>query len=60
MKKRLSKKKHLGEFRSWGCQIIITRINEEGLDEFLDDFIVEAIEANGLYCGGGGKGKKSI
>ncbi len=36
-------------------EIIVTRNRKEGFDEFLDAFIEEAIEANGCYCGGGGK-----
>lgn len=54
MKKRLRKKKHCGEFTEWGRQIVISRNRTDGLDEFLDAFIEEAIEANGCYCGGGG------
>ncbi|MDY6987091.1 MAG: 50S ribosome-binding protein YggL [Thermodesulfobacteriota bacterium] len=55
MKKRLRKKKHLGEFAEWGRQIVIKRNRENQFDEFLDAFIEEAIEATGCYCGGGGK-----
>jgi len=55
MKKRLRKKKHYGEFTEWGRQLIITRNRKDGVDEFLDAFIQEAIETNGCYCGGGGK-----
>lgn len=58
MKKRLRKKKHLGEFTEWGRQLVIMRNRKEGFDEFLDDFIEEAIESNGCYCGGGGKEDK--
>ena len=58
MKKRLRKKKHLGEFAEWGRQIVITRNRKNEFDEFLDAFIEEAIEANGCYCGGGGKEDK--
>jgi len=58
MKKRLRKKKHRGEFTEWGRQLVITRNRKEGFDEFLDAFIEEAIEANGCYCGGGGKEEK--
>jgi uncharacterized protein YggL (DUF469 family) len=54
VKKRLRKKKHVGEFTEWGRQIRITRTFKDGLDAFLDAFIEEAIEANGCYCGGGG------
>ena len=56
MKKRLRKKKHYREFTEWGRQLIITRNRTDGFDEFLDAFIEHAIEANGCYCGGGGKG----
>jgi len=58
MKKRLRKKKHLGEFTEWGRQLVIVRNRKDGFDEFLDAFI-EAIESNGCYCGGGGKEDKS-
>lgn len=58
MKKRLRKKKHLGEFTEWGRQLVILRNLKNGFDEFLDAFIEEAIELNGCYCGGGGKENK--
>jgi len=58
VKKRLRKKKHHGEFTEWGRQLVITRNRKDGFDEFLDAFIEEAIEANGCYCGGGGKEDK--
>ena len=58
MKKRLRKKKHRGEFAEWGSQLLIMRNRKDGFDEFLDAFIEEAIEANGCYCGGGGKEDK--
>ena len=58
MKKRLRKKKHHGEFTQWGRQILIIRNRDDGLDDFLDAFIDEAIEANGCYCGGGGTARK--
>ena len=58
MKKRLRKKKHVGEFAEWGRQLVITRNRKDGFDEFLGAFIEEAIEANGCYCGGGGKEDK--
>jgi uncharacterized protein YggL (DUF469 family) len=48
MKKRHRKKKHRGEFTELGRQLIITRNRKDGFDEFLDAFIEEAIEANGL------------
>jgi uncharacterized protein YggL (DUF469 family) len=55
MKKRHRKKKHVGEYTEWGRQFVITRNRRDGFDDFFDAFIEEAIEANGLYCGGGGK-----
>ena len=58
MKRRLRKKKHLGEFAEWGRQLVITRNRKDEFDEFLDTFIEEAIEASGCYCGGGGKEDK--
>jgi uncharacterized protein YggL (DUF469 family) len=58
MKKRLRKKKHYGEFTEWGRQIVVIRNLMDGFDEFLDAFVEEAIEANGCYCGGGGKENK--
>jgi uncharacterized protein len=50
-----SKKKHRGEFAEWGRQLVITRHRKDEFDEFLDAFISDAIEANGCFCGGGGK-----
>jgi uncharacterized protein len=58
MKKRLRKKKHRGEFTEWGRQLVITRNQKDGFDEFFDAFVEEAIEANGCYCGVGGKEDK--
>ena len=57
MKKRLRKKLRRGEFQELGfnLEFDLTNFNNEVLfDNFLDSFIAEAIEANGLYCGGGG------
>jgi len=55
MKKRLRKKKHLGEHAERGRRIVITRSRKDGFDDFLDAFVLEAIEGNGCFCGGGGK-----
>ena len=55
MNKRLRKKKHRGVFAEWGRQIVITRNRKDKFEEFLDEFVEQAIEANGCYCGGGGK-----
>ena len=54
MKKRLRKKKHIGEFAEWGRELTVQRNTKEGFDDFFFAFIDEAIEANGLTCGGGG------
>jgi uncharacterized protein YggL (DUF469 family) len=54
MKKRLRKKTYRGEFVELGRQLVIARNRKDGFDEFLDAFI-GAIEANGCFCGGGGK-----
>ncbi|QDU07716.1 50S ribosome-binding protein YggL [Gimesia aquarii] len=54
MKKRLRKKKHLGEFKEWGTSITIKRTTCVDFDSFLDDFIEQAIEGNHCCCGIGG------
>ena len=53
MKKRLRKKKHRGEFTEWGRQLAVSLRTRRPADAFHDGFILEAIEANGCYCGGG-------
>lgn len=55
MRKRLRKKKHLGEFVEWGGPVVIRRSRQEGFEAFFDDFLDQAIEGNGCYFGGGGK-----
>jgi uncharacterized protein YggL (DUF469 family) len=55
MKKRLRKKKHLGEFRDWGREVEICLHSGEYLDNFLDQ-LVSWVEDHGCYCGGGGSG----
>lgn len=52
MKKRLLKKKHLGQFAELGRQIVANRNTEANPVAFQDAFIMEAIEANGCFCGG--------
>jgi len=59
MKKRLRKKKHLVEFTEWGRELTIQRNTREDFMEFFYAFIDEAIEANGLTCGGG-RGEDSL
>jgi uncharacterized protein YggL (DUF469 family) len=44
----------MGEFRKWGVPIAVRRRHPNGFDDFLDAFIAQAIEAQGLAFGGGG------
>jgi uncharacterized protein len=57
MKKRLRKKLHMGEFAVFGVSLrasLTLGLTDDGFDAFLDAFLAEAIEANGLwFCGGG-------
>ena len=55
MKKRLRKKKHVGEFAVFGVPVAIRLVDGTGFDPFLDTFLTNAIEANGCYFGGGGQ-----
>jgi len=59
LKKRLRKKKHVGEFQEFGFSVQLRfseHLSVDDRDSLLDDFIGAAIEANGLLCGGGGNG----
>ena len=58
MKKRIRKKQRIGEYTEWGRYVARARKSEYGFDEFLNAFVEEAIESNGCFCGGGGKGKR--
>jgi uncharacterized protein len=58
MRKRLRKKRHMGEFRKWGLPIAVRLRHPNGFDDFLDAFIAQAIEAHGLAFGGGGQGDR--
>ena len=58
MKKRLRKKKHIGEFKIYGVPLAIKRNKKTDFDSFFDAFLEEAIEANDCICGGGGKEDK--
>lgn len=57
MRRRLRKKRRVAEFTQLGVNV---RFSVEGhlslsaVDDLWDRFIVEAIEANGLFCAGGG------
>ncbi|HUG94356.1 MAG TPA: 50S ribosome-binding protein YggL [Planctomycetaceae bacterium] len=55
MRKRLRKKKHLGEFQEFGVELSVVLRPQTDFDSFLDDFLEHAVEANGLGFGGGGK-----
>ena len=55
MRKRLRKKLRLGEFQEMGFPVrfrIEGDLTRAGQDAFFDSFISEAIEGNGLMCGG--------
>lgn len=54
MKKRLRKKKHFGEFKFFGVEILIKLNSKDVFDKFHSDFILEAVEGNGCFFGGGG------
>ena len=58
MRKRLRKKRHLGEFQEFGFEVRIVwvdHLTEKQEDDAIDSFTLEAVEANRLYCGGGGR-----
>jgi hypothetical protein len=55
MRKRLRKKLRLGEFREFGFEVrfrLPADLDQAGQFAFFDSFIQEAIEGNGLVCGG--------
>jgi uncharacterized protein len=57
MRKRLRKKLRVGEFLELGFTAryqVRAGLAPAALDSLLDRFILEAIEANDLHCGGGG------
>src|SRR3989304_3596579 len=61
MKKRLRKKKRIGEFKESGFKIgfrFLDELSTESIDHLIDRFIEQAIENNGLQFGGGGKGSE--
>ena|SRR5947208_5822128 len=61
MKKRLRKKLRRGEFAEYGFSIWFRfdrGLAEEESDLFMDRFLDELIEANGLQFGGGGNGNE--
>jgi uncharacterized protein YggL (DUF469 family) len=56
MNKRLRKKFHLAEVSEWASNVDIRLTRADASDDFFDHFILDAIEANGCICGGGGQG----
>ncbi|MEX2141578.1 MAG: 50S ribosome-binding protein YggL [Pirellulales bacterium] len=56
MKKRLRKKLRKGEFKEVGCEVRIKLaegLSDEQAEAFVDAFLAEVIEAQGLQFGGG-------
>ncbi len=56
MKRRLRKKLRLAEFRELGFRVrfrVPAALDGRDRDEFWDLFIGQAVEGNGLLCGGG-------
>ncbi|MDP3306981.1 YggL family protein [Methylotenera sp.] len=54
--KRLRKKLHIGEFQELGFHLSFSlkdELDAESLEAFIDEFILHAIENNGLVFGGG-------
>ena len=57
MRRRLRKKKHVGEFRQMGFSVecrLRPGLSPQEFDQFTDEFIQHAVEAHGLLFGGGG------
>lgn len=57
MKKRLRKKLHVREFKEMGFAVrfrIASDVDEAGLNNFIEAFLDEAIDTNGMGFGGGG------
>ncbi|QDT80592.1 hypothetical protein Mal35_40640 [Gimesia maris] len=46
MRKRLRKKKHLGEFIDWDVAVTVNLVPGSDYETFLDDWIEQAIEGN--------------
>ncbi len=58
MRRRLRKKRRVGEFREDAFPVAYTLhegVSSDEADDFLASFLADAIEANGLLCGGGGR-----
>jgi uncharacterized protein YggL (DUF469 family) len=54
MRKRPRKRTPLGACVAWGVPIAVRGRTPDGVNEFLDDLLAQAIAAHGLTCGGGG------
>ena len=54
MRKRLRKKRHVGEFQEFGAEITVTLKSDINSDSFFEELFCDALEANGLAFGGGG------
>ena len=57
MRKRIRKTRHRGEFRQLGFSVdcrLQPGLSLIQFDQFIDDFIGQAVEAQGLVFGGGG------
>lgn len=60
--RRLRKKLHVGEFQEFGFSIsfsLLENLESKALDDFVDEFLAEAIENNSLKFGGGFGGNDS-
>ncbi len=57
MKKRLRKKRYVGEFKEWGVTIAITRSKDANFETFLDEFIEQSMEGNCCHFTGTGEKK---
>ena len=63
MRRRLRKKKHVGEFRQMGFSVecrLRPGLSPQEFDQFTDEFIQHAVEAHGLLFGGGGSAANRI
>lgn len=57
MKRRVRKKLHVGEFQELGFEIrclFIPDFSDNAFNAFIDEFMTQAIESQGLSFGGGG------
>lgn len=54
MRRRLRKKRRVGEFQELGIELSLTLRSGIDFDAFLDDFLTSAIEVHGLRFGGSG------